>query len=566
MASVRIVQLQLSDQTSIDVPSNGVVLLVGPNNAGKSQTLKDILGISRDRSSYRPKALLTAEFQKDSTIEVNEWVATRLPQIVKDGVPRVRVEGWGEVEPKDIAAAWAGPDPGVLTTLFILHADGTTRLTAGDSQASLDYTSQFPHHPMHRAYIEPGIEERLSEMSIAAFGTPLVVDRFGGNLTTIRLGEPPPFIHDNGRPTIGYLNDLKRLPRLEDQGDGVRSYLGLLLHMLAGTHELILVDEPEAFLHPPQARQLGRVLAEQSIGGQAFIATHSSDIVQGSLEGGTATTIVRITRAEGVNHAAVLAHEAVQDLWSDPLLRYSKVLDGLFHDVVVVCESDSDCLYYSAVSDNLPVDEPKDVPRNPSVLFTHAGGKARLASVAAALRAVSVPVLVIADFDVLRNEADVKKILQSLGASYDAFATDMAILAAALKSDTKPLSKLALGEELNARLSDMPDTITEKDAQKLRAVIRADTGWDRAKRAGISTVPAGDPYRACERLIEGLSLAGLLVVPVGELERFEPSVSGHGPSWASDVLAAGLHKSPSADALAFVSLLRDRINHSAGLC
>lgn len=564
MVNVRIASLQLSDGQTIEIPAAGVVLLVGPNNAGKSQTLKDMLGISRDRSSYRPKALGNAQFERENVVDPYEWIANSLPHIVRDGIPRVMVAGWGEVSPTDIAGQLGNPDPGVLTSLFMLHADGTTRLVAGDSQGSIDYSTQLPVHPMHRAYIEPGIEDRLREMSRAAFGTSLVVDRYAGAVTTIRIGDAPEFEHENGRPSKSYIESLKLLPRLEDQGDGVRSYIGLLLHMLAGTHDIILVDEPEAFLHPPQARQLGRVLAQRSGSGQSFIATHSSDIVQGSLEDAASTTIIRITRENGVNHAAVLSHNAVQELWSDPLLRYSRVLDGLFHDVVVVCESDSDCLYYSAVYDNLPAKEETANPRRPSVLFTYAGGKARLASVAAALQAVSVPVIVIADFDVLRNSSDVSRILTALGTSYDALQRDAAIVNAALQSDAKPLRKNTLRDDLIGRLDNMSDEISDKDAQDLRSAIRADTGWDKAKRAGKASVPPGDPYRACERLLSGLAQAGLLVVPVGELERFAPTISGHGPNWASNVLAAGLHKTPSAEARSFISTLRDLIEEFSG--
>lgn len=60
---------------------------------------------------------------------------------------------------------------------------------------------------------------------------------------------------------------------------------------------------------------------------------------------------MRLTRNGEINHAAVLNEQDVKDLWSDPLLRYSNVLDGLFHDAVVLCESDSDFRYYQAVLD-----------------------------------------------------------------------------------------------------------------------------------------------------------------------------------------------------------------------
>jgi hypothetical protein len=49
---------------------------------------------------------------------------------------------------------------------------------------------------------------------------------------------------------------------------------------------------------------------------------------------------------------------------------------------------------------------------------------------------------------------------------------------------------------------------------------------------------------------------GVLVVPVGELERFVQDVPGHGPAWVTAVLENNLHKSPGPEATDFVTKLR----------
>lgn len=557
MVEVRITSVRVSDGVEISIPREGVVLLVGPNNAGKSQALKDLLGLARDPQSYAPRTFVEAAYDKVATTDVAEWIRTRLPHITRDGITRIRVEGWGDVRVQDIVNQWGAAHLNVLTSLFVLHADGTSRLSAGNSQASIDFSTDLPSHPIQRAYQDSELERELDEKSKAAFGLGVTIDRYSGSVISLRLGPRPQFEHEDGRPSQSYLSELKALSRLEDQGDGVRSYLGLLLFMLAGTHQVILVDEPEAFLHPPQARLLGRVLAERAREQQAFIATHSTNIVQGALEAGTSTTIVRITRENNVNHAAVLKHEAVKELWSDPLLRYSNVLDGLFHDAVILCESDADCRYYSAVLDGMTsssLGEPGSP--GPQVLFTHSGGKARMASVVDALSAVSVPVVVVADFDVLRSDGDVKRLVASLGGRFEDFAKDLRILASALDSDTKPLRKVTLKDDLIRRIDELPDLVGPREAEALRSAIRAETGWDKAKRAGKSAVPQGEASDACDRLLAALKEIGLLVVPVGELERFAPGVAGHGPAWVTEVLDQGLHVTPGHDALEFVESIR----------
>ena len=46
------------------------------------------------------------------------------------------------------------------------------------------------------------------------------------------------------------------------------SFMGLMVAVITANFPLIIVDEPEAFLHPPQARLLGRKLATNAPGGR----------------------------------------------------------------------------------------------------------------------------------------------------------------------------------------------------------------------------------------------------------------------------------------------------------
>lgn len=500
---------------------------------------------------------------------IPELLDAVLPHRVReDGVKVYAVEHMGEMGAIEAIPLVNAQGLGQFTDSFIFHARGTSRLTGGDSQAIINFQAERPGHPVHRAYRDPGLEHELNDQSLAAFGLGITVDRVTGSVISLRVGDRPRAEYNEGVPTQEYIDAVWALPRLEEQGDGVRSYLGLLLHMLAGSHQMVLVDEPEAFLHPPQARRLGGILARKAAGSQAFVATHSSDIVQGALDADSTTTIIRVTREGRVNHAAVLAADAVNDLWSDPLLRYSKLLDGLFHDVVVICEGDADCRYYAALFDELESAQAAQSPRarEPQVLFTHCGGKARIASVARSLRAASVPVVVVADFDILRNRKDVANIVEALGGDSTIHDADIALVNAALTNSTKPLRRVTLRDAINSAIDGLEnDILDQKDADKLRALLKPENGWDRAKAAGKGSVPQGDASDACTRAIAGLEEVGLLVVPVGELERFAPEVSGHGPAWVNEVMERGLHKRPGRDAADFVATLRMATRSAAGL-
>ena len=57
-----------------------------------------------------------------------------------------------------------------------------------------------------------------------------------------------------------------RTTPLKRQGDGMRSFASVVLHLLATvTPSILMLDEPEAFLHPPQARLLGTSLLRKNV-------------------------------------------------------------------------------------------------------------------------------------------------------------------------------------------------------------------------------------------------------------------------------------------------------------
>ncbi|MEJ7719063.1 MAG: hypothetical protein WKF58_00755 [Ilumatobacteraceae bacterium] len=85
-------------------------------------------------------------------------------------------------------------------------------------------------------------------------------------------------------------------------------------------------------------------------GKQVFLATHSSDVVQGLLGAPEVpVTIVRIVREGDRNPISVLPHDQVEALWQDPLLRHSDIFEGLFHPTTVICEADADCRFSRSV-------------------------------------------------------------------------------------------------------------------------------------------------------------------------------------------------------------------------
>ena len=52
------------------------------------------------------------------------------------------------------------------------------------------------------------------------------------------------------------------LRRLQEQGDGMRAFASILVDTFTEPRSLVMIDEPENFLHPPQVRQIATFLAK----------------------------------------------------------------------------------------------------------------------------------------------------------------------------------------------------------------------------------------------------------------------------------------------------------------
>lgn len=563
-------QFTVNDDTKVDVPQDGVVLIVGPNNSGKSQSLRDIRKLISSTGEHGVVVRVADVEYGGTSEELLETLESDRSIVTEVGTgDRVDLGQSGSQQLSSVKSWWEHPSGRhIVAPYFVLHADTESRLEASKPAPSMNLFVSHPQHPLHHVYANPTLEARLASIGVRAFSTGLILDAWsGGDHWALRVGnlEPP----NSPRPPQEYLDALRELPLLHQEGDGVRSMIGLLLRVLTGHQTISLIDEPEAFLHPPQARYVGRLLASEAAStSQAFfVSTHSTDVVHGVLEGGAATTLVRLTRTGNVNHAAVLDNAAVRKLWADPLLRYSNLLEGLFTDAVIVCEADADCKYFAAIRDTLPRPELRadagngvseeagdndsvrlGESRRPDILFTSCGGKHKLHAAVEALIAVSIPVAVIADFDLLNEWQTVSRLLTAAGGDPESVEDDWKILNAALTSGernpTKAGIKTALDESLDA--IDGP-AVTKKDIETLRGVLKIENGWDRVKKTGLAAVPSGDAYRACERVLGALRQYRIHLVHVGEIEDLVPAVGGHGAAWVAEVLEGKLHETSASD-------------------
>ena len=192
---------------------------------------------------------------------------------------------------------------------------------------------------------------------------------------------------------------------LDDQGDGIKSFVSTFLSLNHKENDILLLDEPEAFLHPPLARQLGEMIGESNDEERIiFVATHSVEILKGILSKTQDVNVIRITRSEdNKNSIMLLNQDLLNTILQDPLLRVSRVLEGIFCEKVIITEAEADELVYQELIEKL-------IPES-GVFFAHGQNKQTLAPIAELYQKIGVGYEVITDFDVLRVSSEFYKFL-----------------------------------------------------------------------------------------------------------------------------------------------------------
>ena len=255
-ARIWLSEIQFSDNSNIAIDKNDIVVLVGPNNAGKSASLKEAETLLRGKN-IEGKVLKDITIEKDG--DENELISflTSFSKKATSTNPLPTYQGYGfNVYEQNAKIWWNNFNDGIsdLASVFANTLTTEERLKAANPPRSIKITSQVPQHPIHFLQKDDRLEKKLSEYFKQAFGTDLIVHRNAGEEVPLYVGIKPIPITGEDRVSDGYLRDLEKLDLLHEQGDGMRSFVGVILNAFISNHSILFIDEPEAFLHPPQAK------------------------------------------------------------------------------------------------------------------------------------------------------------------------------------------------------------------------------------------------------------------------------------------------------------------------
>ena len=538
---MQVKNLTFSDDTTLDVSNDNIIVFVGSNNSGKSATLNEIRNYIVNGKFRKRHVLKDIKVESPQTAqEISEWIDANTKKN-DDGVRSMLYVG--KFNENRIEEDWEQRERGGLRDIgefLTLHLNTEQRLQAASPVNSIEFAQDVETHPLHKLYMDEDFESQVDAYFFKNFKDHLIVNRGAGPKVRLHVGTKIPTKKELNRRD--FITAVDALPALHEQGDGMRSFAGVLISILAARRRVSLLDEPEAFLHPPQAAALGKLLAQHlPQGRQLFIATHSSDFVKGLLESSDAKIrIVRLERRRAINLAHVLDPVKLRSVWSDLLLRYSGILDGLFHEGVIICEGDTDFRFYSAV-----LESNSALGLHADMIFVHGGGKGKIAAIISSLRAVGVPVKAIADFDVLAEESTLKKIVEALGGKWADFSADWKITKDAIDRVRAAASIADIKKQVEQVFDNAQGhNLSEKEIGDIRNIIKQGSGWAEAKRVGKSYIASGQQFDIYEKMEERFCKIGLFIVPVGEVEGFCRFVGGKGPKWVLDTLNLNLSDDP----------------------
>lgn len=328
---------------------------------------------------------------------------------------------------------------------------------------------------------------------------------------------------------------LEKLEDLHEQGDGIRSAVAILASLIVNENSLYLIDEPETFLHPPQARQLGRDIVDLSKNKQCFISTHNIDFIRGVLETDpNRVKIIKIDRNGNDNEYNLLDNESICSISKDKNLKYSNILNSLFYDRAVLCEDESDCKFYSAILESL------DLKIYQKTLFCVVGGKDQFKKIVPLLISLHVKYYIIADLDLINDSSKLSDLINSISPdSYEEIKQTHTSFLNMFQNDVT--SQVKNQESIRKEIAQIfdekksDDYMTSETANKIKKLLKKTNSFHLLKESCAHMIPNGNCRVEYETLCDFLARNNIYLVENGEIEKFIPTVSGHGPKWVNSV-------------------------------
>lgn len=390
-------------------------MFVGPNNGGKSASLREIYssiasGVDANVIFSEISHVIPELENPDALFSRFSPEGTSVPQS-----GHVMLGHRGNRQQVDVnylrSNLHKGPKgrPSAYAYQILLHhlalnLGGENRLgmTQNGGAQSL---REAPQSTIAVLFKDNEFRRKVSDIVYDAFGQHLLVDPTAmGTLSYVLADEYPAdeISRSFGEASLAFFS---KCSPVMSASDGTKAFIGIITEVMAGRHDILTIDEPEAFLHPALAYLLGREITRNlAEGKQMFVSTHSPHFLMGCISAGLPVDIVRLTYKSKTATARVLPSDEVKKMMYDPLLKSIGVMGALFFESAVVVEADSDRAFYDEINSRLNLYGNGGV-RHASFLNAHT--KQEGAHIARVLRNVGIPAAMILDVDWIKEDGKV---------------------------------------------------------------------------------------------------------------------------------------------------------------
>ena len=536
---MRISKITFSDDSEV-TPSNGVNLIVGGNNTGKSTLINELGRAISD--GYIPNSTAKWIKQVSLTVQNPKEEISSMFEEVENG--HISIRDLGNIE-RSYFTLKSGFKPNRQNVLsldrldsfnanelerIVISGSRTLNIDRGSgknvvfdedhllrellSQVQLsiekcdmrlqeqfednidsiidNYTQSF--YSMTRSLLkDEKLLKQLSKNIWEVFGIKIGFDDLRQGRRSLRI---LPSISPSRK-----LEEVKRAiiwnetsPLIREQGDGLRAYLKLVFNVFDEFYKIMIIDEPEAFLHPPQRRALGEILAKTAISNnkQLFIATHDAEFIKGVLVGsshnkdgrGSKEVSVFRTIINGDKRAINLCNLQTVSMYVENNQKIQRVesnkyneefLSSLFYIKTILVEDEFDKFFYERYSSlYMKTDEIMNIN------YIGLNGKSKIKHVFEQMYNLGLNVACIVDIDFLINYSDVPNCIR-------------------LKDE-------ALYDK-HVEFTQTYVNMKEKDKFK-----------DNLKRNGIKSLKEDEEkYKKAKEIIELYAKHGIFIVEVGEV-------------------------------------------------
>lgn len=489
-----------------------ITVFVGPNNSGKSKLLLEIEDFCK-KGKINTKDVILSDLKFSEIIDKENEIQkhTLVPSINESLAPNQIIFGDSKVRnkiDKSHLYQYLSDIESFREYFCSFYLSFNTLLLGGGNRINLIKEQQAgdlqgqPQNILQVLFQNNTKRKEVRRIVFDAFQKCFVVDPTKLGYLRIRLSETSPIDDIQERGIHQDAVDFhKKALDINLASDGVKAFTGIITTIIAGDPRVILIDEPEAFLHPSLASNLGKEVSNSVNGSfkSLFVSTHSANFLMGCIQSGVPINIIRLTYSNDSPTARILPSDKVLKLMRHPLLRSTGVLNGLFYEYVIVTEADADRAFYQEINERLlSFDPSKGIP---NCLFLNAQNKQTIHEILRPLREMGIPCAAIVDVDVVKEGGTVWTSLLS-----SASIPEVTIQATAL-------SRSAIKSRFDAK------------------------GVNFKTNGGVDVLGSVDK-EACNNLFDQLDEYGIFPVRKGELESWLKGLgatASHSPDWLIEI-------------------------------